>query len=106
MVAKRLTICASTEWTIVTPLKGPFTRLPRPRNTQPRAPTRQCGADIFRGDGNMGSDAQVSSSDSSDDRPGGGGVPPAHEIRVGVVGVGYWGSKQLRVMRATPGVTG
>ena len=25
-------------------------------------------------------------------------------IRVGVVGVGYWGSKQLRVMGSTPGV--
>jgi predicted dehydrogenase len=25
-------------------------------------------------------------------------------IRIGVVGVGYWGSKQLRVMQSTPGV--
>ncbi|GIE98434.1 Gfo/Idh/MocA family protein [Paractinoplanes rishiriensis] len=53
----------------------------------------------------MSSETQVSGSDSSGDRPGGRGVPPVHEIRVGVVGVGYWGSKQLRVMRATPGVT-
>jgi predicted dehydrogenase len=40
----------------------------------------------------MGSDRHLSYQDS---RAG---------IRVGVVGVGYWGSKQLRVMRATPGV--
>jgi predicted dehydrogenase len=56
----------------------------------------------------MGSDAQASSSDTSDDRRGGGGVPPGRAeggIRVGVLGVGYWGSKQLRVMRQTPGVT-
>ena len=52
----------------------------------------------------MATDAQVSGSDSSDDRQGGSGAPPAEDIRVGVVGVGYWGSKQLRVMRATPGV--
>jgi predicted dehydrogenase len=53
----------------------------------------------------MGQDAQASNSDNSDDRPGGCGVPPVHEIRVGVLGVGYWGSKHLRVLRATPGVT-
>jgi len=40
----------------------------------------------------MGSDRHLSDQDS---RAG---------LRVGVVGVGYWGSKQLRVMRATPGV--
>src|SRR5699024_8409030 len=57
----------------------------------------------FRGDEGMGQEAQVSNSDRSDDRPGGRGVPPG-QIRVGVLGVGYWGSKQLRVMRATPGV--
>lgn len=34
----------------------------------------------------------------------GGGTPAARGIRVGVVGVGYWGAKQLRVMQATPGV--
>ena len=27
-------------------------------------------------------------------------------IRIGVLGVGYWGSKQLRVMQSTPGVEG
>ncbi|WP_203822165.1 Gfo/Idh/MocA family oxidoreductase [Paractinoplanes ferrugineus] len=61
----------------------------------------------------MGSDSQASSSDSNDDRRGGGGVPPARrteevqpqQLRVGVLGVGYWGSKQLRVMRQTPGVS-
>jgi predicted dehydrogenase len=35
---------------------------------------------------------------SGQDSPAGAG------IRVGVVGVGYWGSKQLRVMRSTPGI--
>jgi predicted dehydrogenase len=53
----------------------------------------------------MGSETRVPSSDDSDDSRGGRGVPPVHEIRVGVVGVGYWGSKQLRVMRSTPGVS-
>jgi predicted dehydrogenase len=57
----------------------------------------------------MGSEAQVSNTDSNHDRWGGGGVPPAPHgqqgVRVGVLGVGYWGSKQLRVMRATPGVS-
>jgi predicted dehydrogenase len=53
----------------------------------------------------MGSDLQASNSDSSEHRRGGGGVPPVQPIRVGVVGVGYWGSKQLRVMRSTPGVS-
>jgi predicted dehydrogenase len=41
----------------------------------------------------MGSDRHLSTQDG---HRGG--------IRVGVVGVGYWGSKQLRVMRSTPGV--
>lgn len=27
-----------------------------------------------------------------------------HQVRVGVVGVGYWGSKHARVLRSTPGV--
>ena len=53
----------------------------------------------------MGSEVQVSNTDSVHDRSDGGGIPPAHGIRVGVLGVGYWGSKQLRVMRTTPGVT-
>jgi len=61
----------------------------------------------------MATKAQVSGSDSGDDRRGGSGAPPASDIkdirvgdvRVGVVGVGYWGSKQLRVMRSTPGVS-
>ena len=33
------------------------------------------------------------------------GTPGEPGIRIGVVGVGYWGSKQLRVMRSTPGVS-
>jgi predicted dehydrogenase len=54
----------------------------------------------------MGSVSRASSLDSSDDQSGGGGVPPVpQQIRVGVLGVGYWGSKQLRVMRSTPGVS-
>jgi predicted dehydrogenase len=53
----------------------------------------------------MESVPDASTSDSSDDRPGGREAPPVpQQIRVGVLGVGYWGSKQLRVMRSTPGV--
>jgi predicted dehydrogenase len=52
----------------------------------------------------MGSDQRLSIPDGQDgglrDRP-----PWPAGVRVGVVGVGYWGSKQLRVMRSTPGVS-
>jgi predicted dehydrogenase len=53
----------------------------------------------------MGSQAQVSGSDNNDDQEGAIGAASSKKgVRVGVVGVGYWGSKQLRVMRSTPGV--
>jgi predicted dehydrogenase len=46
---------------------------------------------------------------SERDGAAGGGAPPgtpgSGSIRVAVVGVGYWGSKQLRVMRSTPAVS-
>jgi predicted dehydrogenase len=45
----------------------------------------------------MGAERQLSIRD-------GGGGENGEGVRVGVVGVGYWGSKQLRVMRSTPGV--
>jgi predicted dehydrogenase len=50
----------------------------------------------------MGSDQHLSTQDGQ----GGDGNRPSWPagVRVGVLGVGYWGSKQLRVMRSTPGV--
>src|SRR5262245_10763633 len=64
-----------------------------------RVPNRQW-APLSEGTENMGSDPQASGSDSKGDQR-----TPAPHIRVGVLGVGYWGSKQLRVMRSTPGVS-
>jgi predicted dehydrogenase len=52
----------------------------------------------------MGSEQYLSTWDSSDDQSDGEGGPSPSGIRVGVLGVGYWGSKQLRVMGSTPGV--
>jgi predicted dehydrogenase len=52
----------------------------------------------------MGSDQRLSTQDGSDSGPRNRPPWPAG-VRVGVVGVGYWGSKQLRVMRSTPGVS-
>jgi predicted dehydrogenase len=52
----------------------------------------------------MGSDQYLSTRDSSDDQSDGEAAPSASGIRVGVLGVGYWGSKQLRVMASVPGV--
>jgi predicted dehydrogenase len=51
----------------------------------------------------MGSDQHLSTQDG---QGGGNGDRPPWPagVRVGVLGVGYWGSKQLRVMRSTPGV--
>ena len=53
----------------------------------------------------MDSNQQLSTQEDQDsgigDRPS---RPGPAGIRVGVLGVGYWGSKQLRVMRSTPGV--
>jgi|tagenome__1003787_1003787.scaffolds.fasta_scaffold20955700_2 predicted dehydrogenase len=53
----------------------------------------------------MGSETTASGSEQVHDQRGGSGEPPGPDVRVGVVGVGYWGSKQLRVMRSTPGVS-
>jgi len=52
----------------------------------------------------MGTEQYLSTWDSSDDQSDGEGGPSPSGIRVGVLGVGYWGSKQLRVMGSTPGV--
>jgi predicted dehydrogenase len=52
----------------------------------------------------MGSDQRLSNQDGPGDGLTNRRSWPAG-VRVGVVGVGYWGSKQLRVMRSTPGVS-
>lgn len=55
----------------------------------------------------MRPDQQVSTAprnDAGPDERTGRDGGPAPTWRVGVVGVGYWGSKQLRVMRSTPGI--
>jgi predicted dehydrogenase len=52
----------------------------------------------------MGAAQHLSISDGWDDPDESEAVRPGPGIRVAVVGVGYWGSKQLRVMAATPGV--
>jgi predicted dehydrogenase len=52
----------------------------------------------------MGPDQRLSTQDAQESLLPSRPAWPAG-VRVGVVGVGYWGSKQLRVMRSTPGVT-
>jgi predicted dehydrogenase len=52
----------------------------------------------------MGAVRHLSTLDAWDDQGESEVARPGPGIRVGVVGVGYWGSKQLRVMAATPGV--
>ncbi|GAA2589480.1 Gfo/Idh/MocA family oxidoreductase [Winogradskya consettensis] len=76
-------------------------------HTEYSAPKRfsSTGTNAMRGDGTkMGADRSQSYQDDRGLTGESVGRPAGAGIRIGVVGVGYWGSKQLRVMQSTPGV--